>query len=212
MNVDDKYKVLVLAPHTDDGELGCGGSIAKLINDGHQVYYVAFSSCKKSLPKGMDENTLIDELNAATKILGIPSENVIVLNFDVRRFKYDRQDILEQMIEIRNKIQPSLVFLPCSTDIHQDHQVVYEEGVRAFKQTSILGYEMPWNNVSMETTSFIKLTERDVNYKVAALKEYKSQKHRGYLNTNFITSLATIRGVQIGATYAEAFEVVRWIM
>ncbi len=204
-------RVLVLAPHTDDGELGCGGTIAKLASEGVEVYYIAFSLCENSLPEGLPPNTLEIEVKAATKVLGIAPENLIIFNFPVRMFKTYRQEILEELIKVRNRVQPDLVFLPCSTDIHQDHQVIFEEGVRAFKHVSILGYEMPWNNISLNTTSFVILEEAAIQIKAEALKAYASQGHRNYLNENFIRSLATTRGVQIGTPFAEAFEVIRWI-
>lgn len=205
-------RALILAPHTDDGELGCGGTITRLIAEGTEVFYVAFSLCKRSLPAHLPPDTLEKEVKVATKILGIPAENLILFDYDVRRFKEFRQDILEDMVKIKNKINPDLVFLPTPADIHQDHQVISEEGLRAFKQVSILGYELPWNNVSFNTGCFIKLDASHVENKVKALGAYESQKHRTYLNDNFIRSLATIRGVQITAPYAEAFEVIRWVI
>ena len=113
---------------------------------------------------------------------------------------------------LKDKIEPDLVFMPSSSDIHQDHHTVYEEGLRAFKQTSILGYELPGNNLTFSTTAFIYLKEKHIVKKVAAFKKYKSQIHRPYANEEFIRSLARTRGVQIGARYAEAFEAVRWII
>jgi N-acetylglucosamine malate deacetylase 1 len=90
--------------------------------------------------------------------------------------------------------------------------VISEEGLRAFKNSSILGYEMPWNNVSFNTRAFVKLEQHHIQKKVEALLCYKSQLHRPYVNENFMLSLATVRGVQMGAQYAEAFEVVRYII
>lgn len=209
--LSNQQRVLVLAPHTDDGELGCGGTIARFCREGREVYYVAFSICTRSLPEGLAPDTLAKEVAAATKVLGIPSENLILFDYDVRRFKEFRQDILEEMVRIGRRLKPDLVFVPSPTDIHQDHQVISEEGLRAFKNTTILGYEMPWNNLSFNTRSFSILSDEDVATKVEALKEYKSQAHRSYINENFIRSLATTRGVQIGATWAEAFEVIRYI-
>ena len=119
---------------------------------------------------------------------------------------------MEELVVLRNNLKPTLVFLPSPTDIHQDHQVISEEGIRAFKHVSILGYEMPWNNLSFNTRSFIRLEDKYLEKKVEALKEYNSQAHRTYLNENFIKSLATTRGVQIGVRYAEVFEVIRWII
>lgn len=205
-------KVLILAPHTDDGELGCGGSIARLIREGSEVYYAAFSLCTRSLPKGWASDTLEKEVRKATAVLGIPPSNLILHDFDVRRFKEFRQDILEILVQLKKDIQPDLVFVPSPTDIHQDHQVISEEGLRAFKSTSLYGYEMPWNNVAFNTRAFITLDRQDVSKKAEAMKEYQSQKHRPYVNEEFIFSLASVRGVQIGVQYAEAFEVIRAVM
>lgn len=203
--------VLILAPHTDDGELGCGGSINRMIEEGRDVYYVAFSICTRSLPAHLAPDTLEKEVKAATKILGLKSENLILFDFEVRRFTQFRQDILEELVRLRSEISPSIVFVPSPTDIHQDHQVVSEEGLRAFKNVSILGYELPWNNVSFNTRSFIKLEEKHIEKKIEALGEYKSQSHRQYLNSEFLRSLAITRGTQINTRFAEAFEVVRWV-
>lgn len=208
----DKKRVLVLAPHTDDGELGCGAAIARYVAEGAVVTYVAFSIATRSLPAGWAPDTLAVEVKAATKVLGVNPEDLILYDFDVRLFKQFRQEILEELVKIRAQVKPDVVFVPSPTDIHQDHQVISEEGVRAFKHTTMLGYEMPWNNLSFNTRCFIKLEEAHISKKVDALKEYKSQGHRSYLNENFIRSLATTRGVQIGCQYAEAFEVIRYVI
>ena len=204
-------KVLVLAPHTDDGEFGCGGTINKLINEGAEVYYVAFSACEQSVLPQFPSDILITEVKEATKVLGIKPENLILKNYEVRTFNYRRQDILDDIIKFRTEINPDIVFIPALTDIHQDHKTIAEEALRAFKFTSILSYEMPWNNISFQTSCFYELSDENIDVKVQALKKYKSQAHRPYSSENFIKSLATVRGVQISKKYAETFEVIRWI-
>ena len=94
-------------------------------------------------------------------------------------------------------------------DIHQDHTTVAQEGLRAFKNTTILGYELIWNNLTFNTQCFVKLQQSDIEAKITALKEYHSQGKRDYLSEDFIYSLAKARGVQAGCEYAEAFEVIR---
>jgi len=207
-----KKRILILAPHTDDGELGCGGTIAKYTEQTPDVFYLAASTCRRSLPEGWPQDALEKEVRNATKVLGIAENNLILLDYDVRRFKETRQQILEDLIRLRNDLQPDLVFVPSPTDIHQDHQVISEEGLRAFKNSSILGYEMPWNNVSFNTRAFVELDKKHIDRKVEALLCYKSQLHRSYVNEHFVVSLATVRGVQMGTQYAEAFEVVRYII
>ncbi|MDO8368151.1 MAG: PIG-L deacetylase family protein [Saprospiraceae bacterium] len=204
-------KVLILAPHTDDGEFGCGGTIAKLIEEGCEVYYMAFSVCEQSVPYGFKEDELERELMNATRELGIPESNVIIKRYEVRRFPEHRQEILQDMIDIRSKIHPDLVFMPTPGDIHQDHQVISAEGIRAFKHSNIFCYEMIWNNISITTSGFFKLDTRHVQKKADALKCYKTQEFRNYANSEFVFSLAKTRGVQIGCEYAEAFQVIRFI-
>ena len=206
-------RILVLAPHTDDGEIGCGASIAKFIENGKDVFYVAFSIARTSaVQKGLPDNILEIEVKAATKILGILPENLFIYDYPVRRFPEFRQNILEEMTKLRGEIEPDLVFVPSLNDIHQDHQVVAAEGLRAFKRHSILGYEEPWNNVVFESRCFIPLEKRHVERKVEALKHYESQKHRSYLTEAAIWGIAELRGTQLEGGYAEAFEVLRWIV
>ena len=201
--------VLVLAPHTDDGELGLGGTINKLITEGKRVTYVAFSTAEESVPPGFPKDILKTEVRNATAKLGIKSENLIIYSYQVRKLNYVRQEILEELIKIRKREKYDLVFIPSLHDIHQDHTTIAQEGVRAFKNTTILGYELIWNNLSFDTQCFVRLQEDDIKAKIMALKEYHSQGKREYLSDEFIYSLAKTRGVQVGSEYAEAFEVIR---
>lgn len=203
--------VLILAPHTDDGEFGCGGTIHKLRRMGREVYYAAFSACKQSVRPEFDEDILIHEVREATSILGVDPNHLILYDYNVRTFNFHRQEILEKLIELRAQIKPGLVFMPSLNDIHQDHKTIAEEGLRAFKFSSILCYEMPWNNLNFTTTGFITLEEQDLQKKVEALKVYQSQAHRAYANEEFVRSLARTRGVQIQSRYAETFEVLRYV-
>jgi len=208
-----KFKtVYVLAPHTDDGELGAGGTISKLIESGANVYYFAFSTAETSVPEGFPKDILKTEVINATTKLGIKKDNVIIYNYEVRKLNYARQEILEDLIKHRNDLKPDLVLMPSLNDIHQDHSTIAQEGLRAFKNTTILGYELIWNNLHFDTTSFVKLDKKHIQAKSDALKEYKSQGIRDYMSEEFIFSLAKTRGVQIGTQYAESFEVIRLVI
>jgi LmbE family N-acetylglucosaminyl deacetylase len=206
-------KIVVFAPHTDDGEIGCGGTIAKYIEEGKQVYYVAFSIARTStVQNGFPENILETEVKNAIKVLGIPKKNLILFDFPVRKFPEHRQDILEEMINLRKKLKPDVIFVPSTNDIHQDHQVIAKEGLRAFKKHTILGYEEPWNNIVFESRSFVVLEKRHIQKKIDALKCYESQQHRTYLTESAIWGIAGLRGTQLEGGYAESFEVLRWIV
>lgn len=202
----------MLAPHTDDGELGCGGTIARLIAAGAEVTYVAFSTADESLPAGFPKGTLKEEVKEATSRLGIPPDDVIVFDYAVRKLNYVRQEILENLVRIGKGKCVDLVLMPSLQDIHQDHHTVSAEGLRAFKGTTVLGYELIWNNLSFNTTCFVPLERIHVLKKAIAVSAYESQSGKAYISEDFIFSLARTRGVQIGAEYAECFETIRWVI
>lgn len=205
-------RVLILAPHTDDAEFGCGGTIAKMIEQGNEVFSVAFSACKQSVLKHFPEDILITEVKEASSELGIKKENLILLDYAVRTFNYRRQEILEDILELRKQINPTVIFMPTMNDLHQDHLTIAHEGLRAFKFCNIFSYELPWNNMMFSTSAFSILTEDNLQKKVNAINKYKSQAHRNYANEEFIMSLAKVRGTQINVQYAECFEILRLVI
>jgi LmbE family N-acetylglucosaminyl deacetylase len=203
-------RALVLAPHTDDGEFGCGGTIARLIEEKREVHYVAFSAAEKSAPKGTP-NILRTEVKEATAALGIPAKRLTIGKFEVRDFPEHRQALLDEILRLREEIRPDVVFLPSKYDIHQDHAAVHAEGLRAFKRTTMLGYEVPWNNLVFETTAFVRLEDRHVDKKIEALSHYRSQADRPYADETSLRAQLRMRGTQAGCTWAETFQVIRWI-
>ncbi len=205
-------RIIILAPHTDDGELGCGGTIAKLSEEGKEVFYAAFCLCSKALPKMVPSNTLEVECRKATSILGVSTSRLILFNYEVRELPQFRQQILEELLKLNKDIHPEMVLLPAASDIHQDHQVIYQEGMRAFKNTTFAGYELPWNNYSIRTNFFVRISETDLTKKIESLKAYESQSGKNYMNPDFIRSLAKVRGVQANSPYAEAFEIYKWMI
>src|SRR5437667_11796667 len=138
-------RVPVPAPPPDGGEFGCGGTMARLVEEGADVRYVAFSIATKSLPEGFAADTLAREVREATAELGIPEGNLTVHDFDVRTFPERRQDILELRVALWEAWQPDVVFQPSHHDVHQDHRTTADEGLRAFKRTIVHGYEIPWS-------------------------------------------------------------------
>ncbi|MFB0564870.1 MAG: PIG-L deacetylase family protein [Candidatus Aminicenantaceae bacterium] len=206
-------KILALSPHTDDAELGAGSTMVRLIEEGKEVYYVAFSSCRESLTEELPSTILKEECENSTKIIGISPNNLFLLDYKVRAFPQYRQQILENLVEFNDKIKPDLVLIPSSHDMHQDHQTIYNEALRAFKKnSSIWGYEHPWNNLTFNTDIFVKLTERHVRKKIEALAKYKSQDFREYFDEKNVQGIAYTRGTQVNFEFAEAFELIRFIL
>jgi LmbE family N-acetylglucosaminyl deacetylase len=209
MNVRPFKRVLVLSPHTDDAEICCGATLSWLQARGATIRSVAFSAAEESVPAGFPTDILRTEFVNAHRELGIPADQCSVLHFRVRHFPQYRQDILEEMVKLNRSYQPDLVLLPCATDTHQDHGTVALEGFRAFKRTTIWGYESPWNQIETRISGYVPVTEEDLKRKIAAIAAYRSQQHRPYVTPEWVRALATVRGGQIGVPLAEGFEVVR---
>ena len=206
--------ILILSPHADDAELGCGGSVAKFIEDGDNLLWIVFSTAEDSLPDNLPKDTLKTEFLDVVNDIGLDENNYKIFNFKVRHLHEYRQDILEELVNVRKDFNPQLVIGPSVNDYHQDHQIVANEMIRAFKTTSsIISYELPWNHITFNTQLFIKLSEQNISKKFSVLKNYKSQivQNKPYFSKDFLYGLANTRGVQCNSKYAEAFEVVRWM-
>lgn len=195
-------KVLALSPHTDDIELGAGGFLTVLHEKGHDIDVIVFSDCKAHwghLPLADECRNSLSHVNAA----------VAILDFEMRSFP--RQKILDLLVAVPT---PDLVLLPSSSDVHQDHQVIHNEGVRAFaRDCSVLGYELPWNCRGFKPNFFVRLKYKHIQGKLQMLEAYNSQinLHRPYFDKELIKGLARSRGLQIKKEFAEAFEVITWI-
>jgi LmbE family N-acetylglucosaminyl deacetylase len=199
-------KVIAIAPHIDDVELGAGATIHHL-NKNNQVYYVGLS-----LPPLVDSHTLLEEFHESSRILGLDPERVILRNFNPRNLFDARGDILQLFFDLNKDLKPDLVLIPNSQDIHQSHEVVFAEARRAFKYITVLGYELPWNSLDFSMDVFITVDREDVEAKVAAVNAYRTQKNRMFFSNDIVGDLARVRGKQIGREYAECFELTRLIV
>jgi N-acetylglucosamine malate deacetylase 1 len=207
-------KILILSPHTDDAELGCGGSIIKFLEDNQEILWVVFSSAEESIPENYPKDTIKNEFLDVCRKLALKESQYIIYNYGVRRLPEFRQEILEILVKIKKHFSPDLVIGPSLNDYHQDHLVIANEMIRAFKSSSsIISYELPWNHVTFSNQMFIRLKKDHIEKKIVLLASYNSQviKKRNYFSSEFIYGLAKTRGIQINSEYAEAFEVIRWI-
>jgi N-acetylglucosamine malate deacetylase 1 len=186
---------LFLDPHPDDVELTCGATICKLRDN--EIHIAILSDC--DLPEG--------EISNSHDILGVTTH---FFYFQRRRFNQDRQEILDCLIELNEKIKPDIVFIPDLSDIHQDHQVIGWEALRAFKLSAdIISYAHPHNQLTSDYNYFVKVNREQVNEKIKALSCYNSQLDRFYFQPEAIEGIMRYYGVKCGAEYAEAFKIIR---
>lgn len=196
-------KGLVLSPHTDDGELGAGATIARFIEEGVKFLYLAFSA---------QHEQLRDECLQSLKIIGVDEKDVTILDIPRRYFPKNRQKILQILYDIHKKENFDLVLTPSTKDLHQDHQVVTREALRIFKESTILGYELPWNHIDFTENCFVAIEESHLNKKLDALAQYVSQHKHHYFSPQYVRSLAITRGGQIAMPYAESFELIKLVL
>lgn len=195
-------EVLALSPHTDDVELGAGGILSRLSREGAQITIFALSA---------PENILRREFEASTELL--EPYSVKIFDFETRKFPSERQNILQLLYDYGHQHKPDLVLTPTRYDKHQDHQVVTGEAIRAFQNSTIFGYELPWNNTHFDRNCFIELDDSDVEMKLRMLRKYESQiERRNYFEEDYIRGLSRTRGVQIRSQFAEGFEVIRQVV
>jgi len=198
-------RILFLAAHTDDVELGCGATAHRLAFLGSEIRTVVFS-----YPPSINVMEFEPEHIKACAVLGIKPGEQHLMN--PRDLHADRKQILQILYDINYQFKPTLVFCPCSYDMHQSHRVVFEETVRAFKYSSILGYEMPWNCLEFRGNLFSMLAQDDYQAKLDAVACYKSQMQRTFFSNGVVGDLMRVRGKSINREYAEAFEAVRIVI
>ena len=197
--------VLVLSPHTDDAELGAGGTIARLIEEGSRVHYVAFSAPHADLAA---------ECVRALKMLrrGENGAHISILEYERRKFHEKRQSILQWLYDLNEEHSPDLVLTPCRADVHQDHMTITGEAVRCFKKSSIFGYILRWNCTVIKEDVTITLEDRHLKAKIAALGQYRSQSSRPYFDPEYQRGEAYVRGLGFPSHLAEAFEMIRLVI
>lgn len=208
-------KILAIAPHTDDLELACGGTINLSVQSGIEICCVALSDCQDTL-EGTDfsPKTLGQESKAALQLLGVKKEQIIIYHQTNKHFYRESRAIFDKLELLRKEFQPDTVLMPSLNDTHEDHRVVAHQALHVFRRsTSLMSYEQPWNNLVFNPNYFVPLTQVHIQKKLEALALFKTQVHlgRNYFNEDFILGLANTRGMQIATKYAEAFEIIRLI-
>ena len=199
-------KVCFIGAHPDDIELGCGALISH-ISESTDILSVTLSDNQKepALVK------VVDEHYRSMAILGVPRENIIVGEFETRRFPHSRQEILEFLIELNQIHHPEIVFVHTRADIHQDHQTVTEEALRAFRGTTVLGFDVIRSSYGFFPNFLVEVTEKDVDRKLRALAEYKTYEEKYYFDPMVTRATMVRQGALAERPFAEGFDILRII-
>ncbi len=196
--------VCFIGAHPDDIELGCGALIADIV-DQTNVVCVTLSDNQKN----PDLQHLVAEHGQSMAILGVKPENAILHDFTTRRFQAARQDILEVMIGLKRKYHPEVVFVHTAQDIHQDHKTITEEALRAFRGTTVLGFDVLRSSYGFFPHFLVEVSEEAVRKKIQALKAYQTYADKYYFDEDIIHATAIRHGALAERPFAEGFDILR---
>jgi N-acetylglucosamine malate deacetylase 1 len=197
-------KVLFIGAHPDDIELGCGAFISNIL--GHtDILCVTLSDNQKNPAL----KNLVDEHYRSMDVLGVPRHQVMLKDFETRKFPQARQEILEFLFQLNREYRPDIVFAHTRSDIHQDHGTVTEEALRAFRGTTVLGFDCLRSSYGFFPNFLSEVKEKDVQCKIDALAEYKTYTDRYYFDASILRSTLIRHGALAERPYAEGFDILR---
>ncbi|MHC1773484.1 MAG: PIG-L deacetylase family protein [Flexilinea sp.] len=197
-------RVCFLGAHPDDIEIGSGALIAQIAGK-TDIRCVTFSDNQKN-PELIN---LVKEHYASMETLGIPRDQVVLMDFETRRFPYFRQEILEEMVSIQRNFQPDIVFVHSKADIHQDHQTVTEEALRAFRGRTVLGFDVIRSSYGFFPSFLVAVDEEEANLKVKALQQYKTYASKYYFDPEVTRATLIRNGAICERKYAEGYDILR---
>ena len=228
MNDFSNERLLVIAPHSDDEVLGCGGLISKIKKAGGKVYVLIFNlGFEKDDTKESQEKRK-KEVQDAMNLLNVDDFHLVHDTPDNNR-DLDAKP-LHSLIEIieststvsLEKIEPTMVAIPTIFSHHQDHVHVHNACIAALRPIStpvsdiVLSYEAPehsrWSAAGVFEPNFFIEIDDVIEQKIKAFSKYNSQIRPGGRDADSITNQAKYRGQEVGKNLCEAFYVHRFIL
>lgn len=197
-------RVLFLGAHPDDIEIGCGALIHNIVNK-TELLCVTLSDNQKN----PDLKKVKNEHLASMKVLGVPETKVVFGPFETRVFPDARQDILEYFLKLRKEFKPDLIFTHSKQDVHQDHNTMTDEALRAFRGITVLGFDVVRSSYGFFPNFLVEVTEENVNKKIEALAQYATYQDRYYFNAELTRSIMVRHGALAERPFAEGFDILR---
>ena len=202
-NVVQHRKVLAVGAHPDDLELACGGTLAKLVDAGHEVRGLVMS-CGEV---GGSSSMRPDEARDGAAFLGLDA--LRVHQFPDTMLETVSNDMVRAIEEAIQEFGPDVIFTHSAHDQHQDHYAVHKATLRAARaHHSILCYESPSVTREFDPSVFVDI-DGYVDVKVEAVLSHRNQAGKPYMTPGRVRSMAAFRGAQAKNTNAEGFEPVR---
>jgi len=197
-------KVLFLGAHPDDIELGCGALLAGIAAQA-EILCVTLSDNQKNPAL----KNVVDEHYRSMAELGVSRDRIVLGSFETRYFPRDRQEILEFLYDLNRRHRPEIVFVHSQSDIHQDHGVATMEAMRAFRGTTVLGFDVLRSSYGFFPQFLVEVKEAEVEKKVRALRQYGTYCDKYYFDPAVIRSTLVRQGALAELPFAEGFDAIR---
>jgi LmbE family N-acetylglucosaminyl deacetylase len=200
---DSTCRILCLGAHCDDIEIGCGGTILKLIENYSNIifYWVVFSSNEQ---RAKEANKCADNF-----LKGANVENVIINNFRNGFFPFIGAEIKEYFEQLKQEFSPDLIFTHYRHDLHQDHRLISDLTWNTFRNHLILEYEIPKYDGDLGSPNFfVYLNELICRKKVKYLFDaFETERQKHWFTEDTFLSVMRLRGVESNSPdkYSEAF-------
>ena len=193
--------ILCLGAHSDDIEIGCGGTLLTLQEQRPEVkiVWVVFSA---EPPR--DREARRSALNFITRRSTL---EIRVKQFRTSFFPYQGELIKEEFEALKQAYSPDLIFTHYRDDRHQDHRVLSDLAWNTFRDHLILEYEIPKYDGDIGTPNvFMPIADNIAERKVSRLmRHFQTQKNKHWFSPELFRSMMRIRGMECGSRYAEAF-------
>jgi LmbE family N-acetylglucosaminyl deacetylase len=200
---DEPLRLLAIGAHSDDIEIGCGGTILKLIEQGalSEVCWVVLTGgTTRSAEAGQSADALLAD---------VPGKSVILKDFRDGYFPYDGAEIKGFFEELKGEVSPDLILTHQRSDLHQDHRVTCELTWNTFRDHLILEYEIPKYDGDMGRPNlYVGLDEQLRGKKIDHLMtHFGSQLSKRWFKEELFSGLLRLRGMECNSptSYAEAF-------
>ena len=197
-------RLLFLGAHPDDIELGCGALIHNVGNKSEMLCVTLSDNQKNPLLKNV-----VEEHYRSMAELGVPRENVVLRDFTTRLFHDSRQEILEYFLKLRKDFKPDIIFVHSKQDIHQDHNTMTEEALRAFRGITVLGFDVVRSSYNFFPHFLVEVSEEDANAKVQALAQYETYVDKYYFQPELLQATMIRHGTLAERPFAEGFDILR---
>jgi LmbE family N-acetylglucosaminyl deacetylase len=201
----EQLSILCLGAHSDDIEIGAGGTILTLIASGVKldVHWCVLS--------GGGQRSAEASASAEAFLQGSNSSQVEVADFEDSYFPVHSRSIKHWLIEVRSRINPDVVLTHARFDAHQDHREVNQLTWNVFRDHLVLEYEIPkWDGDLGQPNAYVPLTAAVLERKVELLHQhFGTQRSKDWFDRDTFAGLARLRGMECRAPehFAEAFTV-----